>query len=58
MQSKPVSTSNSLVKESALLFFTAVRVVANYVSELPEAAVQAANDVREAWEETAPRPKA
>lgn len=59
-QSVPLSStssSNSLVKESALLFFKSIRVVASYVSELPEAATQAAKDVRDAWEESS-RPNA
>lgn len=46
-----------IVKTSALLLFRAVRTVADYVSQVPDAAMQAAEDIAEAWEESS-RPNA
>ncbi|MBU0752975.1 MAG: hypothetical protein KJ787_04050 [Gammaproteobacteria bacterium] len=51
------SEEGKVVKTCALFTFRALRTVADYVSQLPAVATQAANDVREAWEESS-RPNA
>jgi hypothetical protein len=40
------------VKSGALLFFRGVRAIADYASQLPAVATQAATDVVEAWHES------
>jgi hypothetical protein len=51
------STTNDerIVKSGALMFFRALRIVGDYVSELPAAATQAATDVADAWEQSRPK---
>ena len=48
------STTNDdrLVKSGALMLFRAMRTVADYASQLPAAATQAASDIAEAWQES------
>ena len=46
------STDERIVKTGALMFFRALRTVADYASQIPEVATQAANDVSQAWEES------
>jgi hypothetical protein len=46
-----------IVKTGALMFFRALRVLGDYVSEIPAAATQAAIDVADAWEQSS-RPNA
>lgn len=56
----PLSNHNEevkVVKTCALFTFRALRTVADYVSQLPAVATQAATDVRDAWEESS-RPNA
>ena len=55
--SQSIQLSNTIaddriVKTGALMFFRAVRTVADYASQLPAVATQAASDVRQAWEES------
>jgi len=57
MKVQPVALSNtsnesSLTKTAALFTFRALRTVAGHVAELPAAATQVADDVRQAWEES------
>ena len=57
MKVQPVALSNtsnesSLTKKAALFTFRALRTVAGYVAELPAAATQVADDVRQAWEDS------
>ena len=54
IQLSSTTTDERLVKSGALMFFRALRVVADYVSEIPEAATQAATDIAEAWELSRP----
>jgi len=46
------TTDDRLVKSGALMFFRALRTVADYASQLPAAATQAASDIAEAWEQS------
>ena len=46
-----------LVKRCALGFFRLVREVASHAQEVPNAVMQAAADVRTAWEESNTSPK-
>lgn len=46
------TTDERIVKTSALMLFRAVRTVADYASQLPAVATQAASDVADAWEES------
>jgi len=62
VQVKPIplfktTSESSLVKSCALFAFRAVRSVADYVAELPDAATHAVADIRDAWEESS-RPNA
>jgi hypothetical protein len=63
IKSQPVqliTTSGSeerLVKRCALGFFRLVREVASHAQEVPGVVIQAASDVRTAWEESS-RPNA
>jgi hypothetical protein len=54
IQLSNVASDERIVKSGALMFFRALRVVADYVSELPEAATQAATDIADAWEQSRP----
>jgi hypothetical protein len=47
------ASSDRLVKSGALMFFRALRTVADYASQLPEVATQAASDITEAWRDSA-----
>ena len=53
-QSVQLSTTldERIVKTGALMLFRAVRTVADYASQLPAAANQAASDVADAWRES------
>ncbi len=51
------TTDDRIVKTGALIFFRAVRTVADYASQLPAVATQAASDIATAWEESS-RPNA
>jgi hypothetical protein len=53
-QSIPLSTTTDerIVKTGALMFFRALRTVADYASQIPEAATQAASDIADAWRES------
>ena len=60
--SQSVQLSNTtaderIVKTGALMLFRALRTVADYASQIPEAATQAASDIATAWEESS-RPNA
>ncbi len=57
IQLSNVASDDSIVKSGALMFFRAMRSVADYASQLPAAATQAAIDVADAWEESS-RPNA
>lgn len=63
IKSQPISLSDTaapeerLVKRCALGLFRLVRTVASHAEEVPSALMQAASDVRAAWEESS-RPKA
>ena len=53
----PTKTGDSqIVKTCALCTFRALRTLADYASQLPEVASQAASDIARAWEESS-RPK-
>ncbi len=54
IQLSNVASDERIVKSGALMFFRALRTVADYVSEIPEAATQAASDIAEAWEQSRP----
>jgi hypothetical protein len=66
MKAQPVvlssntTTDERIVKTGALMLFRAVRTVADYASQLPAVATQAASDVADAWRESSkkdtPRP--
>jgi hypothetical protein len=59
-QSIPLSNTTAderIVKTGALMLFRALRTVADYASQIPEAATQAASDIATAWEESS-RPNA
>lgn len=58
-QSVQLSTTpdERIVKTGALMLFRALRTVADYASQLPAAATQAASDVADAWRESS-RPNA
>ena len=60
--SQSVQLSNTtaderIVKTGALMLFRALRTVADYASQVPAAATQAASDIATAWEESS-RPNA
>ncbi len=57
IQLSNTTADERIVKTGALMFFRALRTVADYVSEIPEAATQAASDIAAAWEESS-RPNA
>lgn len=46
------STSDGIVKSSALLLFRGLRTLADYAAQIPDVATQAASDIAEAWEES------
>ena len=50
------TTDDRLVKSGALMFFRALRTVADYASQVPAAATQAASDIADAWQESSRRP--
>lgn len=52
IQLSNTTTDESIVKTGALMFFRALRTVADYASQLPAAATQAASDIASAWEES------
>jgi hypothetical protein len=60
MKTQPISLNpnrvtvveDSLVKTCALFTFRALRTVADYASQLPAVATQAASDIADAWEES------
>lgn len=52
IQLSNTTADDRIVKTGALMFFRAVRTVADYASQLPAVATQAASDVRQAWEES------
>ncbi len=59
-QSIPLSSTTAderIVKTGALMLFRALRILGDYVSEIPAAATQAAIDVADAWEASAHDPK-
>jgi hypothetical protein len=47
----------TVVKTAALLTFRGLRALAGYVAELPAVATKVADDVGEAWRESANVPK-
>jgi hypothetical protein len=53
-QSIQLSTTadERIVKTGARMLFRALRTVADYASQLPAVATQAASDVADAWEES------
>ena len=57
IQLSNTTTDERIVKAGALMFFRAVRTVADYASQHPAAATQAASDVADAWRESS-RPNA
>jgi hypothetical protein len=59
-QSIPLSSTTPderIVKTGALMLFRVLRTVADYASQIPEVATQAASDIATAWEESS-RPNA
>ena len=52
IQLSNTSTDDRLVKAGALMFFRALRTVADYASQVPAAATQAASDIAAAWQES------
>jgi hypothetical protein len=57
IQLSNTTADERIVKTGALMLFRAVRTVADYASQLPAAATQAASDVADAWRESS-RPNA
>jgi hypothetical protein len=57
IQLSNTTTDERIVKTGALMLFRAVRTVADYASQIPAAATQAASDVADAWRESS-RPNA
>ena len=57
IQLSSATADERIVKAGALMLFRAVRTVADYASQLPAAATQAASDVADAWRESS-RPNA
>jgi hypothetical protein len=55
IQLSSTTDDERIVKSGALMFFRALRIVGDYVSELPAAATQAATDVADAWEQSRPK---
>jgi hypothetical protein len=55
IQLSNTSADERIVKTGALMFFRAIRIIGDYVSEIPAAATQAAIDVADAWGESAPK---
>jgi hypothetical protein len=54
IQLSNTTADERIVKTGALMFFRALRTVADYASQVPAAATQAANDIAEAWEQSRP----
>ena len=52
IQLSNTTADERIVKTGALMLFRAVRTVADYASQLPAVATQAASDVADAWEES------
>ena len=52
-----ITTDERIVKTGALMLFRVLRTVADYASQIPEVATQAASDIATAWEESS-RPNA
>ena len=57
IQLSNTTADERIVKTGALMLFRAVRTVADYASQLPAVATQAASDVADAWRESS-RPNA
>lgn len=57
IQLSNTTTDERIVKTGALMLFRAVRTIADYASQLPAVASQAASDVADAWRESS-RPNA
>ena len=57
IQLSNTTADERIVKTGALMLFRALRTVADYASQIPEAATQAASDIATAWEESS-RPNA
>lgn len=52
IQLSNTTTDERIVKTGALMLFRAVRTLADYASQLPAVATQAASDVADAWRES------
>jgi hypothetical protein len=52
IQLSSTTTDERIVKTGAIMFFRALRTVADYASQIPAAATQAASDVADAWRES------
>jgi hypothetical protein len=57
IQLSNTTADERIVKTGALMLFRALRTVADYASQVPAAATQAASDIATAWEESS-RPNA
>jgi hypothetical protein len=57
IQLSNTTADERIVKSGALMLFRAVRTVADYASQIPAVATQAASDVADAWRESS-RPNA
>jgi hypothetical protein len=53
IQLSNTTADERIVKTGALMLFRALRTVADYASQIPEVATQAASDIATAWEESA-----
>jgi hypothetical protein len=53
IQLSNTTADERIVKTGALMLFRALRTVADYASQLPAVATQAASDIAAAWEESA-----
>jgi hypothetical protein len=55
IQLSHTTTDERIVKSGALMIFRGLRVLGDYIAELPAVTTQAASDIAEAWEQSRPK---